>query len=134
MAYTVLVVDDHPPTVQLIKSALDAQSLQVRTAENGAEALLAIHDEVPDLIILDVIMPILDGFQTLHVLQQSDQLKDIPVIMLTARASDRDVAHGWRWGITSYVTKPFSIENLLALVQRIRDSSPQAAARDAKPE
>jgi len=123
MAHSVLVVDDHPPTVHLIKSALEGLGMQVHTAENGAEALLAVDRERPDLIILDVMMPVMDGFQTLQVLQQSEQNKHIPVIMLTARSSDHDIAHGWRWGVTSYLTKPFAIENLLGLVRRVLEGT-----------
>jgi DNA-binding response OmpR family regulator len=123
MAHSVLVVDDHPPTVHLIKSALEALEMQVSTAANGAEALLAIDRDPPDLIVLDVMMPVMDGFQVLQVLQQSEETKEIPVIMLTAKSSDRDVAHGWRWGVTSYLTKPFSIDSLVALVRRVLEST-----------
>jgi len=127
MARRVLVVDDHPPTVQLIKTALEGLEMEVRTAGNGAECLLDIDQEKPDLIILDVMMPVMDGFQTLQILQQSKENADIPVIMLTARSSDRDVAHGWRSGVTSYLTKPFSIDQLVTLVQRILESTPHLA-------
>jgi len=122
MARKVLVVDDHPPTVQLIRTALEGLDMEACTASNGAECLLAVDQEKPDLIILDVMMPVMDGFQTLQVLQQSKETESIPVIMLTARSSDRDVAHGWRSGVTSYLTKPFSIDQLVTLVQRILES------------
>jgi DNA-binding response OmpR family regulator len=131
MAYSVLVVDDHPPTVQLVKSALEPVGMQVRTAKNGAECLLAVDNERPDLIILDVMMPVMDGFETLKVLHQSAQTKDIPIIMLTARSSDQDVTQGWRWGVSSYLTKPFSIEHLVALVRRVLEGSSQVAAEEA---
>ena len=127
MAHTVLVVDDHPPTVQLVRTALEGLGMEIRTASNGAEGLLAVNEEKPDLIILDVMMPVLDGFQTLEILQQSEETDKIPVIMLTARSSDRDVAHGWRSGVTSYLTKPFSIDQLVALVQRILESTANIA-------
>jgi len=123
MARKVLVVDDHSPTVQLIRTALEGMDMEVRTATNGAECLLAVDQERPELIILDVMMPVMDGFQTLQVLQESEENAEIPVIMLTARSSDRDVAHGWRSGVTSYLTKPFSIDQLVTLVQRILEST-----------
>jgi len=119
MARRVLVVDDHQPTVQLIRSALEEMGLEVRTAANGAEGLLAVYQEKPDLVILDVIMPVLDGFQTLKVLQESPETRDLPVIMLTARSSDIDIAHGWRSGVTSYLTKPFSLDHLASMVRRV---------------
>ncbi len=105
--------------------------MEVRTAGNGAECLLAVDRERPDLIILDVVMPVLDGFETLKVLHQSEQNRDIPVIMLTARSDDSDVAQGWRWGVTSYLTKPFSIAHLVALVKRVLQGAAQVAAEDA---
>jgi len=132
MAYSVLVVDDHPPTVQVIQSALEGMGLEVRTAENGAECLLAIDEGRPDLVILDVIMPVLDGFQTLQVMQQSPDTKDIPVIMLTARSSDEDIAHGWQFRVSSYLTKPFAIDNLMTLVHRVLEGSNQVAAEEAE--
>jgi len=132
MAYSVLVVDDHPPTVQVIQSALEGIGLEVRTAENGAECLLAIDKGRPDLVILDVIMPVLDGFQTLQVMQQSPDTKDIPVIMLTARSSDEDIAHGWQFRVSSYLTKPFAIDNLMTLVRRVLEGSEQVAAEEAE--
>jgi DNA-binding response OmpR family regulator len=119
MAHKVLVVDDHPPTVQLIRTALEGLGMEVKAAANGAECLLSVHEDRPNLVILDVMMPVMDGFQTLQVLQESKETQDIPVIMLTARSSDRDVAHGWRSGASSYLTKPFSVDQLVTLVQRV---------------
>ena len=133
MGFSVLVVDDHAPTVQLIKSALEGLGMEVQTAENGAECLLAVDGDRPDLIVLDVIMPVMDGFQALQVLQQSPETRDIPVILLTAKSSDLDVAHGWRSGATSYLTKPFSIEHLVALVRRVAEGAAQVVADEAEP-
>ena len=121
MTGKVLVVDDHAPTVQLVRTALEELGMQVTSAGNGAECLLAVHEDRPDVIVLDVMMPVMDGFQTLEVLHQDKQTQDIPVIMLTARSSDRDVAHGWRSGVTSYLTKPFSIDQLVTLVKRVME-------------
>lgn len=114
-----LVVDDHPATVKLIRSSLEGLGLRVRSANNGAECLVEVAKEQPDLILMDVNMPLMDGFQTLHLLHQSPDTRDIPVIMLTARSDDADIALGWRWGVTSYLTKPFAIEHLEALVRRV---------------
>jgi len=107
---------------------LEGQGLRLRTATNGAAALLAIDEERPDLVILDVMMPVLDGFQTLDALQSREETKDLPVIMLTARSSDQDVAHGWRSGVTSYLTKPFSIDQLLKLVERVLEGIAQGVS------
>jgi len=134
MARQVLVVDDHQPTLQLIRSALEGLGLKVRTAGNGAEALLAVDEEKPDLVILDVMMPVLDGFQTLKVLQESPETQELPVIMLTARSSDIDVAHGWRSGVTSYLTKPFSLDQLVSMVRRVLEAVTPVGAAAENPE
>ncbi|MFB3880355.1 MAG: response regulator [Armatimonadota bacterium] len=115
----VLVVDDHPATVELVQSALESMGMEVHTASNGAECLLALSRQRPDLIILDVVMPVMDGFQTLQVLHQTPETRDIPVVMLTARSEDEDVANGWKWGAISYLTKPFAVEHLSTLVRRV---------------
>ncbi len=130
-AQSVLVVDDHQATVQLVRSALESIGLDVDTAGNGAECVLAASRKRPDLIILDVNMPVMDGFQALQVLQQSPETKDIPVIMLTARTDDADVAYGWRWGVTSYLTKPFSVEHMVALVRRVLEGAITVGAEDS---
>ncbi len=124
MAHRILVVDDHAPTCELVRNALESAGLEVAVADNGAACLLAIHEARPDLIILDVSMPVMDGFQTLDVLQQSEQNRDIPVVMLTARSSDREVARGWRTGAIAYVTKPFSVTQLVNVVQRVLGGAP----------
>lgn len=134
MARQVLVIDDHQPTVQLIRSALEGLGLEVRTARNGAEGLLAVNEEKPDLVILDVMMPVLDGFQTLKVLQGSPETRELPVIMLTARSSDIDVAHGWRSGVTSYLTKPFSLDQLVSMVRRVLEAVTPVGAAAENPE
>lgn len=119
MAKKVLVVDDHPPTVRLIQNALEQDGFSVVTAPNGAECVLAVHREQPDLVILDVIMPVMDGFQALRVLRESDRTKRLPVIILTVRKSDEDVLHGWQIGADMYLTKPFEVLELVAAVKRL---------------
>ena len=118
-AKRVLVVDDHPPTVRLIQSVLEQEGLSVITAANGAECLLAAHRGHPDLVILDVTMPVMDGLQTLRVLRENEQTRTLPVILLTIRESDQDVLEGWKAGADLYLTKPFQIGELVAAVKRI---------------
>ncbi len=127
-AQYILAVDDHETTVELVKSALEGIGHEVIGASNGAECLLAVSKRRPDLILLDVNMPVMDGFQTLHVLQQSEETRDIPVIMLTGRSDDADVANGWREGVTSYLTKPFSVDHLVTLVERVLEGVSAVAA------
>jgi len=115
----VLVVDDHPPTLRLISNALESEGIAVRTARNGAECLLAIESERPDLLVLDVIMPVMDGFQTLRVLRETDRTKDLPVIILSIRSNDHDILHGLTTGADMYITKPFKMTDLVTAVQRM---------------
>jgi len=129
-ALSVLMVDDHPATVELVKSALEELGMEVDTAGNGAECLLAVNRRRPALIILDVVMPVMDGFQALQVLQQSPDTRDIPVIMLTAKSDDADVTYGWSHGVTSYLTKPFSVEHLVVLVRRVLEGAAVVGAEE----
>ncbi|MDH4180361.1 MAG: response regulator [Armatimonadota bacterium] len=126
MAHQILVVDDHPPTVRLIQNALEQEGFSVISAANGAECLIAVHQHRPDLVILDVIMPIMDGFQTLRVLRENKNTKALPVIILTIRDSDQDVIEGWRIGADLYLTKPFQIDDLVAAVKRVLEIDDKA--------
>lgn len=119
MAKKVLVVDDHPPTVKLIRSALEEEGLSVQEAANGAECLLAVERERPELIVLDVIMPVMDGFQTLRVLRERSDTKRIPVIILSIRSTDQDILNGMSIGADMYITKPFQMNELVTAVRRI---------------
>ena len=114
-----LVVDDHPPTVRMIRKALQNEGLIVGTARNGAECLLAIEEERPDLVILDVIMPVMDGFQTLRVLRERKETKSLPVVILSIRSEDQDVLKGLSTGADIYVTKPFKMEELILATRRL---------------
>ncbi len=123
MAKRVLVVDDHAPTVLLIRNVLEQEGLSVITAGNGAECLLAVHRERPDLVILDVVMPVMDGFQTLRVLRETEQTRELPVIVLTVRESQEDVLEGWKSGADLYLIKPFQVPELVTLVKRVLEGA-----------
>ena len=121
----VLVVDDEPSIVRLVQLRLEADNMQVRTAHRGEDALAILEDEPVDLVVLDVTMPGMDGFETLrHIRSRSS----IPVIMLTARTLDVDKLRGLTSGADDYVTKPFNPDELSARVTAIlRRSSGQRA-------
>jgi two-component system KDP operon response regulator KdpE len=110
---TVLAVDDEPGVLRLIKIELGAQGYEVQTAENGAEALRAATESPPDIAILDVMLPDVDG---LDLLKQMRSAGSFPVIMLTARGRDIDKAQGLDSGADDYLAKPFSPEELSARV------------------
>src|ERR1035437_7727467 len=108
MARKILVVDDERHIVRLVQVNLEKAGYTVLTAYDGVEALEQVAKEKPDMIVLDVMMPRLDGFEVLKKLQADAGTRDIPVIMLTAKAQDADIFRGWSSGVSSYLTKPFN--------------------------
>ena len=122
MPKKILAVDDEKHIVRLIQVNLERAGYQVVTAFDGVEALKKVQEENPDLVVLDVMMPQMDGFETLKNLKANPQTRNIPVIMLTAKAQDADVFRGWQSGVDCYLTKPFNPLELLTFVKRIFES------------
>lgn len=119
MAKKILAVDDEKAIVRLVQVNLEREGYEVVTAYDGREALEKVASERPDLIVLDVMMPYMDGFEVLQQLKKSPETRDIPVIMLTAKAQDADVFRGWQSGVDCYLTKPFNPMELKAFVKRV---------------
>ncbi len=122
MAKKILVVDDERHIVRLVEVNLARAGYDVATAYDGIEALEKVKGDTPDMIVLDVMMPRMDGFEVLKHLQADADTQDIPVIMLTAKAQDADIFRGWSSGVSSYLTKPFNPRELLTFVERIFQS------------
>ena len=114
----VLIADDDPLIVRLLEHKLQQNGYDVISVEDGALALETTFKELPDLLVLDGMMPGLDGFEVLRRLKDSDNTKDIPVIMLTARAQERDIVDGLSMGADDYLVKPFIPDELLARIRR----------------
>ena len=112
----VLVVDDAPDNIALASSLLKSE-YKVKVATNGAKALQIVKQAAPDLILLDVMMPVLDGYETCRQLQADPVLADIPVIFLTARQEQEDEAKGLALGAVDYITKPLNPAILLSRVK-----------------
>ena len=112
----ILVVDDEPRMIQFIRMNLELEGYRVTQASNGLEALNKIRDELPDLVVLDVMMPEMDGFETLRMLRE---VSSVPVIMLTVKADEDDKVKGLELGADDYVTKPFSPRELVARVRAV---------------
>ena len=122
----VLVVDDEENVTHLVSSALRFDGFETLTADNGNSALAAVAESDPDLIVLDVMMPGLDGLGVLHNLRAAGS--QVPVIFLTARDVATDRIGGLRAGADDYVVKPFSVEELLARVHAVlRRAAPEEA-------
>jgi two-component system, OmpR family, alkaline phosphatase synthesis response regulator PhoP len=119
----VLAVDDQVHIVRLIQVNLERNGYQVVTAYDGEQALEKVKEENPDLIVCDVMMPRKDGFEVLREVKADPTTRDIPFIMLTAKAQDADVFRGWSSGVDAYLTKPFNPQELLAFVKRVLDAS-----------
>ncbi|MCL6520157.1 MAG: response regulator [Armatimonadota bacterium] len=119
MPRKILAVDDEKHIVRLVQVNLERQGYEVVTASDGKEALQKVEEERPDLVILDVMMPYMDGFEVLQNLRRNPSTRDIPVIMLTAKAQDADVFRGWQSGVDCYLTKPFNPMELISFVKRI---------------
>ena len=122
MAKTILTVDDERSIVRLVQVNLERQGYNVLTAFDGREALEQIAEHRPDMVICDVMMPYMDGFEVLRQLRLNSHTRDLPVIMLTAKAMDNDVFTGYQRGATCYLTKPFSPLELIRFVKRIFES------------
>jgi two-component system KDP operon response regulator KdpE len=112
----ILVIDDEPHLVKLVRSNLEAQHFKVITAMDGMSGLAMVEKEGPDLVILDIMLPGMDGFD---ILQKIREFSSVPVIMLTAKDQDVDVVKGLQLGADDYVKKPFSVHELLARVEAV---------------
>ena len=113
----ILVVDDQPINVQLLKRKLEREGMQVTAAYSGQEALDAVRQEKPDLILLDVMMPEMDGIQVCQRLQAEEESRSIPIIFVTARSSKEGKLEGLGVGAVDYITKPIDLDETLARVQ-----------------
>jgi CheY-like chemotaxis protein len=116
-APSILVVDDQPINVQLLKRKLEREGIRVVAAYNGMEALNAVSKDKPDLILLDVMMPDMDGIEVCQRLQASDDTRGIPVIFITARTGKESKIEGLGVGAVDYITKPIDLDETLARVQ-----------------
>jgi CheY-like chemotaxis protein len=109
----ILVVDDSPTQLKMITSSLQNLDCEVDTAMNGEEALEKIHANRPDLVVLDVVMPKMDGFQVCRKMKASSEVRHIPVIMLSSKNQKADAFWGKKQGAATYLTKPYEESVLL---------------------
>ena len=116
MTRTILVVDDKASVRKLVQEYLVEQGYRVVTADNGQNALHSARNEKPDLILLDIMMPEMDGYEFMRVFRKE---KDTPIILLTARLEETDKVLGLELGADDYVTKPFGMRELLARIRAV---------------
>ena len=117
---TILVVDDEPDIVFAVKFFLEAADYNVLTASNGVQALTRLSDEpMPNLVVLDLMMPKVDGWNVLRLMRSNDEWREIPVVLLTALQGDQDQARGWITGADWYQKKPFDPSDLVTVISRL---------------
>jgi two-component system phosphate regulon response regulator PhoB len=126
----ILVVDDEPDAVELIKFNLKAAGYEVVTAADGEEALKKARGLIPDLILLDLMLPEVDGLEVCKILRRDARVSAIPIIMLTAKAAEIDRVLGLELGADDYVTKPFSPRELVLRVKRLLRAGQATGAKE----
>lgn len=117
--HRILICDDDPLLIELMSFRLRAKGFEVITATDGEEALAKLASERPSLIVLDAMMPRLDGFEVLSRMKSDRAVSDIPVIMLTARKGEKDIVSALERGADDYLVKPFIPEELLARLSKL---------------
>jgi DNA-binding response OmpR family regulator len=127
----VLVADDEEDIRALVAFRLERAGYEVITAADGEEALTLTTNRLPDLVVLDMMMPKATGLEVTRSLREHDETKDIPVILLTARAQEADVARGYEAGVDDYVKKPFSPQDLQLRVQTLLERRSAASIPSA---
>jgi len=116
---SILIIEDEEDILALLHYNLIKAGYNAKCASHGEEALTAIASKMPDLILLDLMLPGIDGMEICRQLRSNEETREIPIIMLTARGEEEDVVRGLELGADDYVTKPFSIKVLLARVQTV---------------
>jgi len=119
VAHSVLVVDDEPTARTMLRLILVRAGFEVLEAQDGPEALEEIQRNVPDLMILDIMMPGIDGFEVCQILREQENTADLPIIMLSARADPESVNRGLLLGATKYLTKPVMPDDLTRHVREV---------------
>ena len=116
-----LVVDDDKLLLRLVQLNLDKMGIEVLMAEDGQEAIRQATEERPDVILLDIMMPQMDGYEVMRRLKSEKKTRDIPIVMLTAKSNPGDRQRSQEMGAVAYITKPFRLEELRGTVRTIVD-------------
>lgn len=119
MTKRLLVVDDEPKLLRAVAVDLRGEGYHVTTARSGAEALISVVQEIPDLIVSDIRMPGMDGYEFARRLRQNQRTALVPIVFLTAKDTTQDRIEGFRTGVDAYLTKPFEPDELLAIIASI---------------
>lgn len=123
MKKRILITDDEPNIALVVAKRLETHGYEVHIAGSGEEALLKVRAQRPDLVLLDIMLPGIDGLQVCRILKSGDGTKQIPVILFSARAQTWDKEAGREYGADAYVEKPFQPQELLAVIEKLLKSS-----------
>jgi DNA-binding response OmpR family regulator len=123
MSKRILVVDDEPSILLSLEFLMEQEGYDVHTATDGEEALQAVHEKLPDLILLDVMMPKRDGFEVCQTIRANPEWQEIRIIMLTAKGREVDQEKGIALGADDYITKPFATRELVEKVRIVLGNS-----------
>jgi two-component system alkaline phosphatase synthesis response regulator PhoP/two-component system response regulator VicR len=118
------VVDDEPAMLRLMEFIMQRKGYGMLTATNGEEALQVIRQQRPDLVLLDIMMPRLDGYEVAEAIRKDPATAEIPIVMLSAKAQNEDIERGLAVGVDTYVTKPFDPEKLAETVAALLSGEP----------
>jgi DNA-binding response OmpR family regulator len=119
MAHKILIVDDEPNILISLEYLMQREGFDVSVARDGLQAIAAIDTDPPDLVLLDVMMPGKTGLEVCQHVRAQDRLRDVRIVMLTAKGRETDIAKGLALGANAYVTKPFSTRDLVAQVRTL---------------
>lgn len=126
MTKTILIADDDPSIVAAVEFLLTRNGYEVHIARNGDEALKLVEAHNPDLVLLDVMMPVKSGYEVCMRMREREDWRHIKIIMLSAKGRDAEVAKGLSMGADVYVTKPFSTRELMATIKALLGQTPEA--------
>lgn len=114
----ILAVDDDYAVIELLRMCLEHEGFRVITARDGLQALALLRRYKPDVVILDIYMPMLDGWGVLEVIRSDERLRHLPVILLTVERSPMSILRGWEEGADCFISKPFDPDDLIAIIKR----------------
>lgn len=126
MSATILIADDEPNILISLEFLMQREGYRVLVARDGTQALAAVQEHRPDLVLLDVMMPGLSGFEVCQAVRADESLRQTRILMLSAKGRDTDIAKGRALGVDDYMTKPFSTRELVARVREMLQQEPRS--------
>jgi DNA-binding response OmpR family regulator len=120
--HRILVVDDDEHIQKSLSQYLEMEDFEVEVASSGQEALERAGHQAFDLVLLDIMMPEMDGFEVVETLRAKERTSRVPIILLTARGQDTDVIKGYHLGVSSYLTKPFNLDELVETIREVLEA------------